>query len=331
MFRKILCYALAMGLAASMAQAGGEEMLNIKSFGAWIAYWDADVGVEEAIHYAPQLNALIYFAAYFDTDDTLFLPDELAEAKAAVSARIGAEQMPVTYLSIVNDLTLWDGRYAQKDAALLYRLLETPQSRSAHIRDIIRVALESGCDGIEIDYERLGGDFTLWAYFISFIQELHTVTTALHMPLRVLLEPSAPTESVDLPEGCEYVMMCYNLYGTHSGPGPKADEDFLLSMVEKMACVPIPHRYAMAVGGFDWSDMGIKQVTWQQAETLRAEGQFVAARDEASGTLYFDYVDEQGAKHTVWYADNKTLAIWESIVKTRSESNIDLWRLGGNL
>lgn len=47
--------------------------------------------------------------------------------------------------------------------------------------------------------------------------------------------------------------MCYNLFGTHSGPGPKADRAFLEQMVARMSNIPAkdrasPWRWAALTG-----------------------------------------------------------------------------------
>lgn len=331
MMRRILCGALVIALAGSVAHAETQvPEEDITTRGAWIAYWDTESAVDEIDRLEWKVDPLVYFAALFDTDDTLLLPEELPETKALLD-KIFSDTKPMTYLSVVNDLTLVDGGYTQKDTALLFRLLETEVSRSAHIDDILRVAKLSGCNGIEIDYENLGKDLTLWTLFCTFIEALREETDALSMPLRVLLQPSAPTDELTLPQGITYVMMCYNLYGTHSGPGPKADEIFLRSMVDIMSPVPQPHRYALSTGGFDWSDVGIQQLTWHQADELRAAQNAIPARDEASGNLYFNYTDEEGKGHTVWYADEETLAFWSSVLREAGGSSVDIWRLGGNV
>lgn len=324
MLRRILCCALAGLLLAAPALAE-----STASIGAWIAYWDAAAGGDEALALASQMDSLIYFGAFFDVEDALFLPEELPAIKATLDeATDGAQVVP--YLSIINDLTLEGGGYSQKDTDLLYRLLQTPQTRGAHVQDILRVAREAGCAGIEIDYERLDGDLALWGMFLAFVEELLVETEALGMPVRVLLVPGTPVEQLAFPPGCEYVMMCYNLYGSHSGPGPKADEAFLRDMAAKMAVVPEPHGFALATGGFDWSAEGVAQLTWQQAEALREASASVSTRDEASGALHFTYTDDAGASHTVWYADADTIAFWTGVLQDEGELSIDLWRLGGN-
>lgn len=313
-------------LCIGPAYAGEKEA----TFGTWIAYWDIEAAIQEVRLFAPDMNALVYFGAFFDTEEALFLPVELSEAKPVLDEIIEGTEI-VTYLSIINDLTIEDDTYSQKDVQLLYRLLATPESRLAHIKDILGVALALGCDGIEIDYERIGTDLALWELFLAFLEELQAVMKALDMPLRVLLQPDAPTDQLNFPVGCEYVMMCYNLYGTHSGPGPKADEAFLQSMVARMQAVPQPRGFALATGGFDWSDEGVQQLTQLQAEVLCAEQGAVVERDAASNAVWYEYVDDAGMRHAVWYTDGETLAFWAGVLGAQGESDVDIWRLGGNV
>src|SRR5690606_32889434 len=106
-------------------------------------------------------------------------------------------------------------------------------------------------DGVEIDYERIGdGD---WDNMTAFIAALYQELSARGLSLRVVLEPRAPIERLSLPRGPVYVMMAYNLYGSHSGPGPKADDAFIRQLAKRMDRLPgSQNRIAFATGGFDW-------------------------------------------------------------------------------
>jgi len=102
--------------------------------------------------------------------------------------------------------------------------------------------------------------------FIKFIDELYVAATKKELLIRVLLEPNSIIEKFTLPGGPEYVMMCYNLYGYGTKPGPKANKDFLISMVEKMSRIPGKKGFAVANGGFDFHESGsVEQISTKDA------------------------------------------------------------------
>ena len=43
----------------------------------WLTYWDMDSGVEELSKFGNKMKKVSYFAAYFDTNEKLFIPEEL--------------------------------------------------------------------------------------------------------------------------------------------------------------------------------------------------------------------------------------------------------------
>ena len=132
-----------------------------------------------------------------------------------------------------------------------------------------------------------------------------------------------------LPVGPEYTVMCYNLYGYHSGPGPKADLDFLKTTCELYAALPVKARMAFATGGFDWHGDQIDALTQAQAVALLNDAQATPTRDANSAALTATFTAD-GETHEVWYADAQTLAAWRDACAAYGFTGFDLFRLGGN-
>lgn len=234
------------------------------------------------------------------------------------------------YLTFVNDKMNSDGSSSLKDKALLKELLSKGTNRKQHIEDIVELTQKGQFDGIEVDYEAIKDDLELWDSFVLFIQELYAVAQDKDLKVRVLFEPSAPLEALDLPTGPEYVMMCYNLFGIGTDPGPKANKNFIIKMVQKMKTIQSPTTFALATGGFDWQDDTVVALTEVQAEELRISYDEEAYRDENSQYLVFNYTDESGQEHEVWYADSVTLDFLMNVASQEGAESFALWRLGGN-
>ena len=290
---------------------------------AWLTYWDAADALDEVRALPGRFEALICFEAFFDAQGNILLPPETETLLKAMQSS-GA---PV-YLSLVNDVEQADGSYVQKSRELLAQELSTPEARSAHIRKIMRAVQDYKLSGLEIDYENFKKDTELWSAFSEFIGQLYSILSHNSVSLRVVMECGAP-EYAEFPEGPVYSCMCYNLYGYHSGPGPKADTDFLKKLGESWKAVPGEVHMAFATGGFLWHGSSVeKALTEQQALDWIEEHNATAKRDRKSGALRA--VVYENKKYTVWYADGETLKIWRETLQDMGYTHFDLFRLGGN-
>ncbi|WP_122630405.1 glycosyl hydrolase family 18 protein [Lucifera butyrica] len=295
----------------------------------WLVYWDLEAGENDLRKIGNELDKLSYFGAYFDKNDHVFIPKELGDKREELRRK---KERYETYLTFVNDKENPDGTSVLKDTDVLRRLFSNDASMEKHIDEILKLTLQGGYDGIEIDYERIWQNKKIGQSFVRFIEKLYGKALQHHLKLRVVLEPSTPFSAAGLPRGPEYVVMFYNLYGLHSGPGPKANKEFILKTLTQMEALPGEKSAAFATGGCEWSSNGEKRLlTEVEAKKLATTYGAKASRDEASQCLVFHYKDALGISHQVWYADAKTLKFWMSIAAGRGVNNISLWCLGGNV
>ncbi len=313
-----------------VANDTGEEEMEDASLAAWAAYWDLGTAKEELNVIADKMDTICHFAAYFDSAHVPFIPEATTEYHKWQIENETTKNME-TYLTFVNDIKLEEGS-SLKDTQLLYELFDTTESTKSHTAQILNMTVQGGYDGIEIDYEAIRKDIHLWNLFIDFIEELIVQADTLGVKVRVLLEPNVPIDELTFPEGPEYVMMCYNLYGYGTEPGPKANVDFLYEMIDIMEQLPGRINFALATGGFDFAkDASVAQVTMSQAQRLQEDAVSEICRDEDSNAVYFDYEDSTGMKHQVWYADEKTLEFWMNVIRAEGHERFTIWRLGGNI
>ncbi|MFT4107655.1 MAG: glycosyl hydrolase family 18 protein [Lacrimispora sp.] len=307
-------------------EAGEQKGLHV-----WSVYWDSERVAEYARGVNREISSVSYFAAYFDKDKNLFIPEGVSQARKEMDQAYGEGKL-TSYLSFVNDLLKAEGGSSLKDTELLYHLLSTKEARESHIKDILEMTEREKMDGIEIDYEAIRKDMDLWKLFVLFIDELYQKAESKNLLLRVILEPGAPVEEISLTKGPEYVLMCYNLYGYGTPPGPKADREFLLSMVKKAEYIPGEVGFAVSNGGFDFltSSDGTAQIATEAAKkNQELSGGNTVRRDEASKAVVYSYRDDSGKDHEVWYADDETLNFWYGILENAGVKRLSLWRLGG--
>jgi len=318
-------------LRSGLGLSGTKEPMAQTRLSVWVADWDYKLGAADWASLSGSPESVQLFGAYFDERDKLLFRDDffkLLEAVQRPGLPAGGKAGYERYLTIVNDIVKGDATSLLKDSGLVSRLAASESSRKAHIAAVVAAAKQYGMDGIELDYERVAQ--ADWPNVVRLFGELHRALAAEWLKLRIVLEPGAPVERLELPEGPEYVMMAYNLYGTHSGPGPKTDLAYIGKLAKRLEHVPGAPVLAFATGGFDWDAAG-KATALMETDAIRlAQAAGVQPqRDEASGSLYFTYTDWQGAEHTVWYADAATLQGWIDAAKQRGVTRAAIWRMGG--
>lgn len=292
----------------------------------WSVYWDCQEDASVLRSTADSYGAISLFAAYFQ-DGELAILDATSEMLAKIRNRDATQDKPV-YLSVVNDVKNGD-QSSLKDTDILWQLLGTPEAAAAHAQQLVDLAADNGFDGIEIDYEKIRKDMDLWQAFLQFEDTLLAKAKEKDLAVRILLEPSTPADQLTFPDGAEYVVMCYNLYGGGTDPGPKADYAFLQQMQEKFSTLP-NISFALANGGYDWENGTTKAVQKRtsEAEALAEANGAEPQRDADSGALWFTYKDG-GTTHTLWYADAETLSLWaKKLAECAGQKvRISLWRL----
>lgn len=296
---------------------------NDVKLGYWVAYWDMDNGLSEYKSVKGQADSISYFGAYFNQQNELFIPDEVSRAKKNTSGEA------TTYLTVVNDKAWGNDRFTEKDVSVLQNVFSDGVSMNKHVKDIIDMAKSGGYQGIEIDYEQFWKNKDLRAPYLHFLDILYRHASSQGLKVRVVLEPSVDF-SAGFPAGPNYVVMMYNLYGTHSGPGPKANEKFILSVLQRMAALPGEKAVAYSTGGCLWTrDARGTFIDEAQAVKLAKAHSVIPKRDGESSALYFEY-DENKKHYTVWYADSETLNAWIAVAKNYGIDSVSLWRLGNN-
>lgn len=320
LFFALVCVSFICGGCAEK-EIKAPSMNSVRS--AWVVYWDWENGKNEASssHY----HDLVAFAVNFDVDAGLLYPSQIAPKDLQESAE------KHLYLSFVNDIKTENGDYLHKDIKFLAGLLRDEKARTKHVNDVIAICKEKGFTGIEIDYENIWKDKGLVKNFADFIKKLHKESKRHNLKLRVVLETRSLEYAEIFPDEIEYVVMFYNLYGIHTGPGPKANEAFIVNTLKKMQKLEGIPNIAFAKGGFVWENGTVtKSLTAKQAGYLAEKFSVEPKRCVDSQALYFDYLHE-GKKYTVWYADAKTIEFWRDIARKYGYKRFSLWRLDGDI
>lgn len=306
----------------------GQENLQQGSANyAWVVYWDQDNGLKELDQVRKHLAGISIFAVNFDNQGNFFYPDNWEKFVQKASRVKGYTK----YLTVVNDVFLDTGNSLPKDKEILRLLLKDEQASLDHARKLVLLTKEGNYDGLEIDYEGFWKDSLLVESYQRFLVQLNVEAKKNNLPLRIILEPSVPFGAVSWPQGPEYVVMLYNLYGSHSTiGGPKADKKLIAKTILSMGNLPDERSVALATGGCIWEN-GAKGhlITEDEAVNLQKYLRGLPVRDTDSHVIHFQYLRGK-TKGECWYADGETIRYWRSLSRTLGITHIFLWRLGHN-
>ncbi len=327
LFRRLVTLALASAfLAFNITTAHTQDPAPPGS--AWLVDWDFENGWADAARLEPCLDTVQVFAAYFDHEGRLVLPEPIRKwLDSPTAADYPGEKL---LLSVVNDLDSYGEKPVLKDPDLITRLMATRESRQRHKQDLLALLASNRFGGLELDYERV--KITDWPRYLDFCRDLAAELKGMGKRLRVVLEPKRDYYRTRFPEGPEYSVMAYNLFGNHSGPGPKANAAFIEQMYQQCRSAGLKQpRLALATGGFDWAgEKDAKGIGEHQAVLLAEKHGVKPLRQADSRYMVFNYETPDGKKHEVWYADGHTIAYLRRVARAYGFDQIDLWRLGGN-
>lgn len=291
----------------------------------WAVDWDEDAAKSCLEQRGDSISVVSIFAAVFDSSGQVSEPEAAATLLADLKAEFPDKKY---YLSVTNDI-ISDGWAEAKNADLLYTLLEDEDTARQHAQQLVFLAADRGYDGLEIDYESIYGDTTLWSYLIRFEDMLADEADARGIGVRVVLEPSIPASELQFSDRVEHIVMCYDAHGIGTDAGPKADADFISGIVSNFAAVP-NLSYALANGGYDWNlDSPVTEpCSDSDVEKIMQQYGGEASRDVASGALLYTYTDDSGCSHQLWYGDDQTIRTWRTMIENQTGHPVSvcIWR-----
>ena len=297
-------------------------------YSLWLVDWKYKQSLEETKKVNDQLTNIQLFTTYFNSTNDLYQTNESKKLIESTFSNTDFNNNHI-YLTIINDQFVTETKVNQKSTTLLENLLSTSEARKNHINQIVALAKQYPFDGVEIDYEKISTE--LIPSYNSFLQELNSALKTENLSLRVVLESRFPIEKQyeNLPSDAQYIIMAYNLYGYHSGPGPKVDYPFLDKLVTRINKTKLDINIALATGGFSWKNGIANQVTEQDVENILQQYNPQQFREPKSDVLHFTYSDHENNLVEVWYADDTTLDSWIKYLNSKNINKISLWRSGG--
>jgi len=281
----------------------------------------------------PLMGALIRFTYGFRPDGTLVqLNDSFLLSRASVYGTY-----PIMHLSTLTENDVFSTELAE-------RLFADENLQNSLIENVITNIQSKGYRALDVDFEFLGlQNAALYAQFVSKVRDR---LAPLTVPVMAALAPKVSgTQRGLLYEGHDYaqlgqaadalLLMTYE-WGYTYGP-PLAISP--LPQVERVIQYAItqidPSKLFLGISNYGY-DFVLPYVKGQSRATSLSTAQAfaLAARnnaeifyDENAQAPFFDYTDELGRAHTVWFEDVRSLSARLELVEKYSLRGALYWNL----
>ncbi|MEP7187238.1 MAG: glycosyltransferase, partial [Rhodanobacter sp.] len=218
----------------------------------------------------------------------------------------------------------WDGKG-------LASMLADPVTRRARIAQIVAFLDANHFQGVTIDFEEVPD--TAQPDLKSFLSELddafgaHGWGVVLSMPFDdAAWDYAGYADIVDFE-----LLMAYDQHWAGKDAGSIAAEDWFEQTLDKRMKVLDPERTIVAIGsyGYDWAlGKNAEALTFQDAMDRAADAQATIAFDPDSQNPHYDYSDDDGIAHHVWFLDGVTAFNQIHAADDYKPYGYAVWRLG---
>ncbi|MER5731856.1 glycosyl hydrolase family 18 protein [Streptomyces sp. NPDC002138] len=314
--------------AVGAADAGRAEA---RTTSAWLPYWDTEAGYASALAHADQLHTVSPFW-YTATADSI-------AGEAGAGDRRIIDGLHGKGIKVVPTVVETPG------PAAMAALLGDPVERATHVDALMAIVASRSYDGIDLDYERMSetSDAALTGRvrdgYDRLTEELCARLHALGKSCVVTVMPRVDGEGLafdyaHLGKVADKLrIMGYNLHNALADPGPLSSLDWYDRFIGYAVTVVPREKLEVALPAYGWnwtvgSGARAGHVTSREAEALRERVGADYTFDPVSGTPHFDYTDDDGEEHEVWYQDAKGSAAHLRVLDRHGVRGSGLWALG---
>ncbi|MBO9710146.1 MAG: glycosyltransferase [Caulobacter sp.] len=247
------------------------------------------------------------------------------------NARIAAAANHPAVLPLVHN-----SANAQFNGPMADALLADPAARAKLVATLADLAVKRGWGGYVFDLENLSPKGQ--ANYSKLLGEARAALKPQGREVWV----TAPFDGEGWPlkalqdASDTLVLMAYDQHYAFGDPGPNAGQDWYESEMAKRFKTLDPARTVMALGayGYDWTlkpngkASSGAPATFHEAIRNAQDADATIAMDESALNPTYDYVDDNGDKHVVWFLDATTLFNQVKVTDEWKPRGYGLWRMG---
>ncbi len=210
------------------------------------------------------------------------------------------------------------------------RILASPRLIKASVATITAMARRGGYPGVHLDFEYLPPeDAPKLAEFLSAFRASFKgkITMAVFPPIEF---PEKWNRFHDLtliaPHVDEIVIMCYDLHGAHTGPGPVTDAGWAERNIRFALRHMAKGRVWLGIPAYGYRWCGGKARAISAREGMKIAENQTYTRDP-SGTVHFT-TSASGRRCEAYLSDRKTRSILKQLATRYGLAGTAIWRLG---
>lgn len=212
------------------------------------------------------------------------------------------------------------------------------------LTEIINTALQQGFSDIHFDFEFIfPEDLELYnAFIVKARDRIHDagllISTAL-APKTSSEQEGLLYTAHDYPfhgQMVDFVVLMTYEWGYSGGPAMAVSPlDKVEEVIDYAVTVIPPNKIMLGQNlyGYDWTlpfveGTTARAISPQQAIRLARENNVSIQFDETAQAPYFNYVDEEGNRHEVWFEDARSIQAKFDLIKRKNLRGISYWKLG---
>lgn len=264
-------------------------------------------------------------------------PDSDVEMLVSIAHRNNIMMLPV-----IHNL-LYESGGQDVSRQVVKAMVATQESRATAISNIVALIDRFGFDGVNIDIEDVFMEdsrrLSMFYVELSRAMKSRGYFLSASVPSRIRDYPpfnpfSDPFDYATIGAAVDqFIVMLYNEHGwPGSGPGPVVSSGWMTKVISytltKMPASKV--AAAISVFGFDFNLTTGRNtyVTYAAAADLAKRYNKTVIFDQDTLTPMFDYTDEQGNKHEVWFENADSIIAKIRLAWQMGISGVALWRLG---
>lgn len=281
----------------------------------------------------PFLTYLAIFTYGFDAQGNLIAPDDTELLAIAKEFGVG----PIMVLAPMNEEEAFDTQIA-------HNMFANPEGQAALINNIVTTLQTKGYRGIDIDFE-----FILPEDKQAFLDFITAVNTRLDQEGFITMVALAPKTSGEMTgllyEAHDYptigavadlvLLMTYEWGYTYGPPMATAPLNNMRKVLQYGVSVIDKNKALMGIPNYayDWPLPFVKGTTAaesisnQNAIVRAADNRVIIQFDEVAASPFYNYTDDKGVAHVVWFDDVRSMNAKIGLVKEFDLEGGGVWQI----
>jgi spore germination protein len=272
------------------------------------------------------INALIPFSYKVDQYGTINGAHSVKSCSLARSAGL-------TTLALVNNIS-----GSNFNSNSIHKMLTSAVARSKAINGILRVIMENGYQGVNIDFENVPSRDRI--YLTAFFRELSAALRSRNLLVTASM-PAKTSDDFTSSHGGAYdygalgplldqvMLMTYDEHYSSGSPGPVASYPWVEKVIKyALRYFPAGNIVLGIAGyGYDWGWGSGKALTYNAVQSLIQSHKITPKWHTQYRVPYFTY-KSWGISHQVWYENRYSTVAKMELVRNYGLKGAAVWRLG---